>query len=723
MEGSRNSFFGNNAGISNATGFDNSFFGTYAGTLNKASDNTFFGSQAGFLNEGGTNNAFFGRKAGMTNVGGGNNTIIGANADVGTNNLTNATTIGANASVTQSNSLVLGSINGINGATADTKVGIGTTAPTSKLTVAGLIETTTGGVKFPDSTIQTTAAAGGITGVTTGAGLTGGGTSGNVTLSIADSGVTAAKIASGQVVRNLNGLTDNVTLAAGANVTITPTGNTLTIAATGGSGSSLAVKEEDGSPTVANVTELRVSNGTLTNNGGGSVSITTGGGSASCGSLCTADIFDATTQYNIGGNRMLSAPGGRNLFIGHLAGGIPADPSATNNTFVGPSAGSSNETGSGNTYIGTYTGSSSKNGVQNVYIGYSAGGTFTDGGGIANVFVGTGAGQRTNLGGSNTFLGSGAGGTQITGNSNTALGAGATPGTSNLSFATAVGAGAVVNSSNTVVLGRSADTVIVPGTFSNPSDARLKTGITNLHYGLSEVMRLRPVTWTWKDRPGGKTGLGLIAQDVKPVLPELVEQGTDKDHMLSMNYIGLLPIVIKAIQEQQANVTGLSNEIAALRMSNTNSVNKAAVFTLVESSGRTNICNGNVTTDAKGEATVALPDDFEAQTQDFRYRLTVIGQFAQAIVSTEIRNDHFTIKTDKSNVKVSWQVTGIRKAKGLDARPAAVTQEKTLDKPAFELAQPLPTPISSNLEATEQSKQNSPRVGPVPQRPTRQIEP
>ena len=98
---------------------------------------------------------------------------------------------------------------------------------------------------------------------------------------------------------------------------------------------------------------------------------------------------------------MLSAPGGRNLFIGHLAGGIPADPSATNNTFVGPSAGSSNETGSGNTYIGTYAGSSSKNGVQNVYIGYSAGGTFTDGGGIANVFVGTGAGQRTNLGGSN----------------------------------------------------------------------------------------------------------------------------------------------------------------------------------------------------------------------------------------------------------------------------------------------------------------------------------
>src|SRR5262249_33033792 len=77
-----------------------------------------------------------------------------------------------------------------------------------------------------------------------GTGLTGGGTSGNVTLGIAiggvgttqlaDNAVTAAKIASGQVVKSLNGLFDSVTLAAGANVTITPSGNTLTIASSSG---------------------------------------------------------------------------------------------------------------------------------------------------------------------------------------------------------------------------------------------------------------------------------------------------------------------------------------------------------------------------------------------------------------------------------------------------------------------------------------------------------
>src|SRR5207253_10088889 len=133
----------------------------------------------------------------------------------------------------------------------------------------------------------------------------------------------------------------------------------------------------------------------------------------------------------------------------------------------------------------------------------------------------------------------------------------------------------------------------------------------------------------------------------------------------------------------------------------------------------TKLCNGDDTTDAKGAANVALPEEVESQTQNSRCQLAVIGLFVQTIVSTEIRNDHFTIKTDKSNVKVSWQVTGIRKVKGVSARPRAATQEKTLDKPAPELPQPLPTPVSSNLGATEQSKQNSPRVGPVPQRPTR----
>jgi hypothetical protein len=80
----------------------------------------------------------------------------------------------------------------------------------------------------------------------------------------------------------------------------------------------------------------------------------------------------------------------------------------------------------------------------------------------------------------------------------------------------------------------------------------------------------------------------------------------------------------------------------------------------VESPDMMNVYNGNVTTDANGDAVVTLPAYFEALNRDFRYQLTVIGQFAQAIVGNEIQNNQFTVKTDKPNVKVSWQVTGIR---------------------------------------------------------------
>jgi hypothetical protein len=88
--------------------------------------------------------------------------------------------------------------------------------------------------------------------------------------------------------------------------------------------------------------------------------------------------------------------------------------------------------------------------------------------------------------------------------------------------------------------------------------------------------------------------------------------------------------------------------------------NKYLYHSFVESPDMMNIYNGNVTTDERGDAMVQLPDWFETLNRDFRYQLTVIGQFAQAIVASEIVRGHFAIKTDKPNVKVSWQVTGIR---------------------------------------------------------------
>jgi hypothetical protein len=152
--GDRNSFFGNSAGAANTTGDSNSFFGATVGGANTTGDgnsffgfgvgnvssgsrNSFFGTQSGFENSSGSFNSFVGAGAGSLNTTGSNNTIIGANADLASGNLVNATAIGFRAEVSQNNSLVLGSIDGVNFATADTNVGIGTTAPAARFHVVG----------------------------------------------------------------------------------------------------------------------------------------------------------------------------------------------------------------------------------------------------------------------------------------------------------------------------------------------------------------------------------------------------------------------------------------------------------------------------------------------------------------------------------------------------------------------------------------------------------
>lgn len=100
----------------------------------------------------------------------------------------------------------------------------------------------------------------------------------------------------------------------------------------------------------------------------------------------------------------------------------------------------------------------------------------------------------------------------------------------------------------------------------------------------------------------------------------------------------------------------------------------------VESPQALNVYSGMVTTDADGGATVELPEYFEDLNEDFRYQLTVIGQFAQAIVADDVSGNQFTLRTDQPNVKVSWQVSGVRKDP-FAAMNALVVEE---DKPAEE---------------------------------------
>jgi hypothetical protein len=106
--------------------------------------------------------------------------------------------------------------------------------------------------------------------------------------------------------------------------------------------------------------------------------------------------------------------------------------------------------------------------------------------------------------------------------------------------------------------------------------------------------------------------------------------------------------------------------------------NKYLSHSFVESPDMKNIYDGTVTTDARGYATIILPRYFEALNSDFRYQLTVIGQFAQAIVASEIKNNQFTIQTSTGGVKVSWQLTGIRKDAYANAHRIKVEENKAV---------------------------------------------
>ena len=108
--------------------------------------------------------------------------------------------------------------------------------------------------------------------------------------------------------------------------------------------------------------------------------------------------------------------------------------------------------------------------------------------------------------------------------------------------------------------------------------------------------------------------------------------------------------------------------------------NKYLYHSFVESPDMMNIYNGNITTDRNGFAVVTMPDYFDALNKDFRYQLTVIGEFAQAIIGEKIHGNTFTIRTDKPNIEVSWQVTGVRQ----DAFANANRIQVEVDKPAEE---------------------------------------
>lgn len=102
------------------------------------------------------------------------------------------------------------------------------------------------------------------------------------------------------------------------------------------------------------------------------------------------------------------------------------------------------------------------------------------------------------------------------------------------------------------------------------SDRRLKANIKEINYGLNEILQLNAVSFNWKDDPEANVRIGLIAQEILPIMPELVktqeyvvsEENPDQKELVSVdklgvNYSALIPILIKAMQEQQKEIDEL----------------------------------------------------------------------------------------------------------------------------------------------------------------------
>jgi hypothetical protein len=210
--------------------------------------------------------------------------------------------------------------------------------------------------------------------------------------------------------------------------------------------------------------------------------------------------------------------------------------------------------------------------------------------GQQNIGIGYGSLQYNTTGSSNVALGVNSGVNNISGNSNTFVGANAgLNSTTQYSNSTAIGYNSKITNSNQIVLGTTTENVFIPGrylkiggtynpasgnaldvsgngiftgtvtaaSFNPPSDYRIKENVQVLDENYI-VDELTPVTY--KNIKTNKQDIGLIAHELQEVFPDLVNGIKDGEELQTVNYMGLIPILIKEIKELKQRVSILENE-------------------------------------------------------------------------------------------------------------------------------------------------------------------
>jgi hypothetical protein len=284
----------------------------------------------------------------------------------------------------------------------------------------------------------------------------------------------------------------------------------------------------------------------------------------------TGAVVNATTSLDIGGSPFAFQVGS-NVFFG-FAGNTTM--TGTFNTGGGFAALSSNTTGSGNA-------------------AYAEGALVDNTTGTDDAAIGTNALFHNTTGSENTAIGVDALQSNTTGSSLTCTGFGCTA-ADHLHNATAIGAHAMVKASNALVLGSVAGVngatatvrvgigttsptnlltlgqgagLSISDGWSTYSSRRWKTNIQPLHNALGMVQRLRGVSYDMKD--SGKHEIGVIAEEVGAVVPEVVSYEDNGKDARGVDYSRLTALLIEATKQQQGEIrqqqTLLLTQAAAIR--------------------------------------------------------------------------------------------------------------------------------------------------------------
>jgi len=314
----------------------------------------------------------------------------------------------------------------------------------------------------------------------------------------------------------------------------------------------LTLDSDTGTDSTVNFTEG--TNITLTQTSATEITIASSGGGATSLNGLTDALIDGTSSYLVEVPSGLSGNPAGNTTFGDAA--ALSLTSGVENTIIGEQAGKLN--GSQRTFVGMETGKNAT-GQGNCAFGSRA---LRNSTGQGNVAFGNFAGDSITSGISNTSVGTNAGSfTLTTGSNNMMLGNGSLPTASGVS--------------NEITLGNSSISVLrcAVTSITSLSDARDKTDIKDLSYGIDFIKSLTPREFTWNNRfekdvngndfyseNKGKKDFGFVAQEVQALDDDTLRLVySSNPEKLEMSYGKLVPILVQAVKELTSRLEALEN--------------------------------------------------------------------------------------------------------------------------------------------------------------------